>query len=600
MKVLDRTVEIGDKPQILSNTAAFKSRLSQISNEENVAIYELELTSETPAELSEVIVQWRLSCTNIKGEWSTGALYEKRLRADWELASVVSRVSVNAPILCLFGHEDENIITIACSDVVNTLELMAPVREEDNFIYCQLTFFTEKMPLTKHYKTQIRIDQRMYHFSECVEDVGNWWASFERLKPAIVPAAAKVPLYSTWYSYHQNFTPAQLLQECRQSKRLGYKGIIIDDGWQTLNGGRGYDYTGDWEPDRIPETRQFVKTIQAMDMKCLFWYSVPFCGKKSKAYQQFKGKFLTENHPWAPVFDPRYPEVRAYLIEKYASALINWDLDGFKLDFIDDFKTYPETDLTLADGRDYASVDEGVYRLMSDVMTELKKIKPDVLIEFRQKYIGPAMRKFGNMFRAFDCPNDSVGNRMRTTDVKMLCGDTAVHSDMITWHATETVETAALQLTNVLFAVPQLSVRFAETSEDHLQMIAFYTKYWQKNKSILLEGDFVPYNPLANYPMLSASDEEKIIFGVYEDMVVELAADFEKIDLVNGKMTEQIAFEFLDDYGKCNVKIYDCMGNLDWKGKLKFAEGLHALEVPANGMIRIRKKTKEVKLKIVK
>ena len=93
---------------------------------------------------------------------------------------------------------------------------------------------------------------------------------------------------------------------------------------------------------------------------------------------------------------------------------------------------------------------------------------------------------------------------------------------------------------------------------------------------------------------------EKIIFGVYEEMVVELDADFEKIDLVNGKMSEQIAFEFLEDYGKCNVKIYDCMGNLDWKGKLKFSEGLHALEVPANGMIRIRKKTKASKLRIVK
>jgi len=85
-------------------------------------------------------------------------------------------------------------------------------------------------------------------------------------------------------------------------------------------------------------------------MKCLLWYSVPFCGIKSKAYQLFKGKFLTENHPWAPVFDPRYPEVRSYLVQKYAAALIDWKLDGFKLDFIDDFKAYPETVLTKENG----------------------------------------------------------------------------------------------------------------------------------------------------------------------------------------------------------------------------------------------------------
>jgi len=598
MKVLDRTIVVSEQPQIIGAPLHFKSSLKQISTKDNVSIYELELTNTVAAELTPLTIQWRLPCTNVKGEWSTGALYEKRIRADWELPSVVSRVSVNAPVVALFGHEDENIITVACADVINTVEMQAPVREEDNFIYCQLTFFTEKMPLTTGYKTQIRVDRRMFHFSECLADVSNWWATFEALKPTIVPEAAQVPLYSTWYAYHQNFQPEQLLAECRESKKLGYKGIIIDDGWQTLDGGRGYDFTGDWEPDRIPKTREFVETIQSMDMKCLFWYAVPFCGKKSKAYQRFKGKFLTESHPWAPVFDPRYPEVRAYLIEKYASALINWNLDGFKLDFIDDFKTYPDTALTLGNGRDYASVDEGVYRLMSDVMTELKQIKPEILIEFRQKYIGPAMRKFGNMFRAFDCPNDSVGNRMRTTDVKMLCGNTAVHSDMITWHKTETVETAALQLTNVLFAVPQLSVRLAETDDDHKKMITFYTKYWKKNQSILIDGDFVPYNPLANYPILSASDESKIIFGVYEDMVVELDDSFDKIDLVNGKMSEQIAFEFLEDYGKCKVKIYDCMGNLDWEDKLKFGEGLHSLEVPANGMIRIKKK-KASKLRIV-
>lgn len=595
MKVLDRTIVVKGQPQIFGDTGAFLSSLNKISDKDGVAVYELELKSEVPAELKPISAQWRIPVINVKGEWSTGALYEKRIRADWEHPSVVSRISVNAPVLTLFGHEDENIITIACSDVINTVELEAPAREENNFAYCQLRFFTEKMPLTTHYKTQIRIDKRGYHFSENLVEVGEWWASFENLKPAIVPPAAKLPLYSTWYSYHQNFTPEQLLEECRESVKLGYKAIIIDDGWQTMDGGRGYDYTGDWEPDRIPNTEEFVAEVHKLGMKCMFWYSVPFCGRKSKAYQTFKGKFLTENHPWAPVFDPRYPEVREYLISKYASALIDWKLDGFKLDFIDDFKTYPETELTLANGRDYASVDEGVDRLMSDVMIQLKKIKPDILIEFRQKYIGPAMRKYGNMFRAFDCPNDSLGNRMRTTDVKLVCGKTAVHSDMVTWHKDEPVEMAALQLTNILHSVPQLSVRLADMSDNHKKMIAFYTNYWEKNKSILMDGYFLPHAPLANYPLIMTSDGEKAIYGVYENRIIELDTDFVKIDLVNGKMSQQITFEFLEDYGKSSVKIYDCMGQLDWKGKLKFSEGVHTLEVPPNGMICIKKKVAKIR-----
>ena len=56
-------------------------------------------------------------------------------------------------------------------------------------------------------------------------------------------------------------------------------------------------------------------------------------------------------------------------------------------------------------GRDFASVNEATDRMMTDVLAELRRVKPDVMIEFRQPYIGPLIRKYGNMFRASDCPN---------------------------------------------------------------------------------------------------------------------------------------------------------------------------------------------------
>ena len=50
------------------------------------------------------------------------------------------------------------------------------------------------------------------------------------------------------------------------------------------------------------------------------------------------------------------------------------------------------------------------------MLAELRRVKPDVMIEFRQPYIGPLMRKYGNMFRAGDAPNAAVDNRVRTVD----------------------------------------------------------------------------------------------------------------------------------------------------------------------------------------
>jgi len=575
--------------EIAGNTDAFDLGFEEIENKDGVQVFRFSLHSETAEELQPVTLKWNIPAQNVKGVWTTNALHVKRLKADWESPTVVSRVAVEAPVVALFSHDDANVQTFACSDVINTMELSARVREEDNLIYCEVKFFTEKMPKTKAYGAEIRIDSRPVLFSESLKGVSDWWASFDHLKPMEVFDDAKIPLYSTWYSYHQSITVDEVLTECKESAELDYKVLIVDDGWQTKDSNRGYDFAGDWQPERIPNIKEFVEEVHKLGMKFMLWYSVPACGKKSSAYKKFKGKFLTENNRWAPIFDPRYPEVRDYLINIYASALKDWNLDGFKLDFIDEFRVYPETELTKENGRDYSSVNEAVDRLMSDVMKTLRAIKPDVLIEFRQKYIGPAMRKYGNMFRAFDCPNDSVTNRIRTTDVKLLCGNTAVHSDMFTWNKEEPVELAALQMTNILFSVPQLSVRMENLPENYVRMIYFYSTYWMKNRAVLMDGKFIATSPLANYPLLSSAQGNKIIYGVYEDIVVEIDEAFDQIDLVNGKVKEQIVFELLSDLGMCEVQIYNCMGELDWESKEVFEEGVHALEVPVNGMICLQK-----------
>lgn len=584
--VVSKNGSLNRRIETIGETENWNIQIQLSDYQDGIEIYKFTANHPEVAALKPISLRWSIPAHNVKGMWTTNALYEKRLRADWEETPVIARVSVDAPVICLFSHLDENVLTFACADVMNTIKVKAPVREENNLIYCELELFTEKMPLTNFYETEIRVDHRAIHFSDAISDVGSWWASFEKLQPTSVPKAAQDPIYSTWYSYHQDFTTEQLLHECSLSAQMGYKTIIVDDGWQTMDTNRGYDYTGDWQPERIKDVNTFVEAIHKLGMKCMFWYSVPFCGVKSEAYKRFKGKFLTENHRWAPVFDPRYPDVREYLIHTYLTALKTWNLDGFKLDFIDDFKVYPETILTKENGRDYASVNMAVDRLMSDVIETLRTEKSDILIEFRQKYIGPAMRKYGNMFRAFDCPNDSATNRLRTTDVKMLCGNTVVHSDMFTWHKDEPVELAALQINNILFAVPQLSVRIAEVTDEHRAMIAFYTQYWLSNQSLFLGGKFTPFQPLENYPLLMGQQGSKIVIGVYENMIVPVEG-CQQLDIINGKMTTQIVCDFKEALGEKLITIYDCMGNIHWAASQNIKQGIMAFDVPPSGIITI-------------
>ncbi|MEM1357769.1 MAG: glycoside hydrolase family 36 protein, partial [Bacteroidota bacterium] len=574
-------------PSIHGDKGSFNAELTLLQETEGIQIHCLRLTAPAPASAPKISLRWTQPSTNIKGVWTSGALYEKRLRADWEEADVESRLSVNAPAISLFGHQDENRLTFAFSDAVNTTQLAAPVREEDNLIHCRVDLFQDPSEPLQEYVGYLYIDRRGDRtYDVALQDVGRWWDELLKGDLAVIPPAARKAVYSTWYSYHQEMEPATLLKECELAYDLGYRTIIVDDGWQTNDNQRGYDYTGDWQAERFTKMRAFVDAVHARKMKAMIWYSVPFCGPKSQAYQQFKGKFLTENHRWAPVFDPRYPEVRAHLVGKYAAALRDWNLDGFKLDFIDDFRVYPETPMGKADGRDFANVNAAMQRLLQEIKLALTAIKSDVLIEFRQKYIGPELHRLGNMFRAFDCPHDSATNRLRTTDVRLLAGQAVVHSDMFTWHPEETDEIAALQLTNVLFSVPQVSVRLAEQSDGKLAMLRFWTGYFNDNAQQLTAGPFRAHSPLENYPLLVSSGEDKIIYGLYGRAIIDLPVGTTAFDVINGRVDEQVILRCTTPL-KGTLAVADCRGEMTHR-QVSFSKGINLVEVPVSGLMSFR------------
>ena len=535
-------------------------------------------------------IRWKIPDVDVKGTWHPNAYLNKSIHPDWASDNVQSRAAVDAPVISLFSNDDTNVHTFALSDALNTVKLHAGLHEEKSEIHCSVKLFTERSGAAREYQTSIRVDSRDIRFDQALGEVSEWWTTFAHLKPLDTPDLALLPMYSTWYSYHQSLDTEKLLEECRLAYQMGYRAIIIDDGWQTTDNDRGYAFAGDWRPERIPDMKGFVEKVHATGMKLLLWYSVPLIGEQSDAYQRFKGKFLTENQGWgATVVDPRYPEVRQYLIDVYVRALVDWNLDGFKLDFIDQFKTYEHTENTIANGRDYASVNQAVDRLMSDIVSSLRSHNEKVLIEFRQRYVGPSMRKYGNMFRAGDCPNDGVTNRVRTTDVRLLCGTTAVHSDMLMWNFEEPVEIAALQFLNILYSVPQLSVRLADIPNDHKEMITFYTNYWIENKETLMKGVFEAKNPAGNYPLLSAKGSNKLIVTVYQNLVVSVK-ESDVIHVVNGKSSNGVVIQSPKNLGTYNLKIHNCRGEIVSSGSVSLDEGVTSINIPAAGLAILERK----------
>ena len=271
--------------------------------------------------------------------------------------------------------------------------------------------------------------------------------------------------------------------------------------------------------------------------------------------------------------------MREYIIEKYRSALTDWGIDGLKLDFIDSFA---QSDI-VKDGMDFVSVYDAVDRLMKDVLRELRAVRPDVLIEFRQTYIGPLMRTFGNMFRSSDTPNDSFGNRLNVLHLRQMSGNTAVHSDMTMWHPEESVESAAFQLTGVLFSVPQISVRVDGIPEDHKAMIREYLSFWNRYREVILDGEMTYKNFASNYTYVSARLGDTQVGAVYGGRVAYLDTAAEEIVLVNATMEKTM---WLDARfrGKYSCLVKDCMGQECGRYEVQLGEPAR-IPVPVNGYV---------------
>ena len=552
-----------------------------------VAVVTLRLTASQAAVPPRQEIVFRCPVIDIHGIWRSSSDRNKGLMPSWAGSNDQARATSQAPVICAFGQRDDNRLAIACGDALHPTVMTLGIVEETAELHGTVVVFSTAHPATTEVSVEIRFDRREIAFHRALHDVAIWWA--QRYVPLPVPDIGRRPMYSTWYSFHQVLEVPRMLEQCRIAKQLGCDAVIVDDGWQTLDGRRGYAYCGDWLPERIPAMAAYVAATHALGMAVILWYAAPFIGYHSAAYQRFTGCILRREE-WleTAVLDPRFPAVREYLIELYAKAVQEWDLDGFKLDFVDSFRHDGSASTTAIDGRDYADVDEAVDRLLADVMRRLRALKPNILIEFRQSYTGPLMRTYGNLLRAGDCPADAVANRVRTLDVRLLAGSTATHADMLMWHPDEPVDAAALQFLNIIFSVPQLSVLLDGITDQHRAMVTYWTGWWNEHRDVLLDGLLEPRQPALLYPVVVASTADKRIVAVYSDVIAEVgSAAPAQLWVVNGTRRERVVIELAEPLGPRTVIVRDCCGREVHRRQVDLSAGVHRLDVPPAGSLAL-------------
>ena len=555
------------------------------SDKGGITSFELSLSWEKPTIPDTLTLCFTTECADVYSVWSHGAPYDRSLMPSWRPKITHSRLAAGLPLHQLLSLNGKNRYCVALSDASIPASISTGVSEFGGGMEWKISLFTVKIAPIKEYSVTLRVDTRDIPYYDAVYGVTEWWENECGYTPAYVPEQARLPVNSLWYSYHQQIDVDDMINECRLSKPLGMDTVILDDGWQTADKNLGYSYCGDWElcKEKIPDMKKFVDGVHAAGLKFILWYSVPFMGVHAKNFERFKDMLLdgTGRQGLHYALDPRYPEVREYLISIYEKAAKEWGLDGFKLDFIDSFALKGKS-LERDERRDYDSLEEAVDRLMTDVYNTLKSINPEIMIEFRQSYVGPAIRKFGNMLRVADCPMDPIRNRQDIATMRLTSGKTPVHSDMIMWHPDSDAQTVAVHLAAVLYSVPQISVRIATMTEEQKSTLGYYLSFWKEYRDVLLDGKLMATHPECACGTVWTELDGKAVFTCYGGAAVDVSSYREAV-LVNS--TGAPALIVKGGEGK-SFRTVSCMGDVLSEGAIDGR--LCEIDVPVGGMVFIK------------
>ena len=512
MKLTIRTEDKNAKVTVQNETAP-----------DGAALYRIHVSFDAPTVPAPLTASWTEPLGDEYSFWQPLCGFNRRVPQWFGAQEVHSDFFHGSPVMALVGADGNCTLTAALSDPVKPSKLTFAVddfHQRDEFELSAVLFAGKTEPVTD-YEAVLRLDYARLPLADAMARVTAWQDSFLPPPAYAVPEEAYMPLYSSWYNFHQNPEQKLLTAELQEAAKLGFRTAILDDGWQFEGEGtKDYRRAGDWFPakDKFPDFAGFVRDAHTFGVKLILWFCVPFVGYETESYKRFENRLLTrQDFPInAGVLDIRYREVRDYLTGLYVRYIRDYDIDGLKLDFIDCF-TLNESSPAWNEQMDCRTMEEAVFTLLGSIRAAAEKEKPHFLIEFRQTYIGPAVLRYGNMVRVGDCAFDAVTNRIGTVDLRLSTRNIAVHSDMLLWGREQSVESCARQLLNILFSVPQISVLLTRCREEQKQLLASFLAYWQENRETLLSGRLEFSHPEANYSAVTAVGKAKRITVLYAE-----------------------------------------------------------------------------------
>lgn len=101
-------------------------------------------------------------------------------------------------------------------------------------------------------------------------------------------------------------------------------------------------------------------------------------------------------------------------------------------------------------------------------------------------------------------------------------------------------EDSALQITSVLFATPQISVRWERLREDQIRMLRFWLGFVSEHRELLQQSSFEPAHCYANYPVVTVRNENERLTALYGERFLILDKPSQVLYVVNAYGRETV------------------------------------------------------------
>lgn len=408
------------------------------------------------------------------------------------------------PFIAFFNSRQINRLSAGLTNLTDDARILAKMNQEK----CTYDITIEVALGKDSQDFELVIDQRPQVWTDSLAD----WRKALALPLPEFPEGAWEPVFCTWYAVHAAVTQDWVEKNAEIASRLGFRTLIIDDGWcfdvmkrvspETIS--TWYEMIGDWflSEKKFPDFENHRKRVQAMGMKYLLWVAPFLIGAKSELYKQLADIVKPEYHEGCYTFDSSRKEAAKLLLGKMKHVIQDYGLDGLKVDFLD----YIFPNMEEPRGED-------TTHFIQELARTIRKVKKDALIEFRQAYATPGMLAYGTQFRAGDVPFDFIDNFHRLAQIRISVGDgVPVHADPAYWHPQESPENISRHMIASLAGVPMLSMDLLAISETEQKIIRHWLGFYQAHRETFNYGKWdVTYHQSGTAYAMVSNERESII-----------------------------------------------------------------------------------------